>query len=302
MKIAFIWQGLDGRYGHWRDGLCAAMELIKQQHTVRYFDFPLDGIDEFRPDIVLYWEAPCTLKGKDAANYQAVLNLPYKKALLFAGGPVEARTCYGFDLFFVESRINEEEFERLGLPWKRAFGVNTAIMRPQVIPKVHDGFLQATFADWKRHTLFAEALGTHGCVAGRAQEHDRAGYNACIEKGVVLYPEVPAEQVAILINSSHAVVNTAAYWGGGQRCTLEAMACGVPVIVMEDSPKNREYVEESSAGFVVRPEPQAIRDAIDRVKMLPQAVYEKGHAYIESKWTGRHYADAILEGIDGLCG
>lgn len=300
MKIAFIWQGFDGRYGMWQDGLAAAMRILAKEHTVRYFDFPLTGIDEFKPDVVLYWESPCTLKGRDAENYQSVMNLPYKKALLFAGGPVEVTTCHGFDLYFVESKINEEEFEALGLPWKRAFGVNTQIMKPQYQGKKWDGIIAATFADWKRHTLFAEALGDKGLAVGRLQEFDRNGYNRCMELVVNVMPEQTPTELAKLYNASHVAVNTSAFWGGGQRMTLEAMACGIPVIVMSDSPKNCEYVEESLGGMVVPPEPQAIRDAIEEIgRWLPEDKTD-GVDYIQSKWTERHYAKALLEGIKGI--
>jgi glycosyltransferase involved in cell wall biosynthesis len=295
MRIAFIWQGLDGRYKyHWRDGLYAAMKLIEQKHEVRYFDFPLTDIHEFKPDVVLYWEACCTIDSKDGDNYRSVLALPYKKALLFAGGPVNARNAQGFDLYFVESKLNEEEFEALGLPWKRAFGVNTQIMKPMNVPKVWDGMIHATFADWKRHALFAEALENKGLAVGRVQDHDRNGYNRCLELGTTVLNERFPEDIARLINESHTVVNTASYWGGGQRCTLEAMACGIPVIVMSDSPKNREFVEESDAGIVCEPTPEAIRDAIERATDY-QGV--SGKHYVRDKWSERHYAEALLAGI-----
>lgn len=300
MKIAFVWQGLSGRYGQWKDGLWAAMKEIENQgHDVRYFDVDeLDDLIPFRPDFVLYWEAPCTLQGKDAENYRAVMDLPFPKGLLFAGGPVNSQICYGFDIYFVESLINEEEFERIGLKWKRAFGVNTQIMRPEVQPTVFDGFMQATYALWKRHDLFARALKTRGIAAGRKQEHEPQCYESCEHNGVLTLTEQPAETVASLINASKFVVNTAEFWGGGQRCTLEAMACGKPVIVMSDSPKNREFVEESGAGFVV--EPDAARIAEKIASTSPEIIVEMGrlaHEYVQRKWTERHYAEAILEGI-----
>lgn len=298
MKVAFIWQGINGRYGHWQDGLYAAMKLIEKDHEVEYCDVDeLGKLYVFQPDVVLYWEAPCTLKGKDAEKYRAVMDLPYKKALLFAGGPVERETCRGFDLYFVESRLNEEEFEALGLPWRRAFGVNEAIFKPEPYTKLYDGVMQATFAGWKRHELFAEALGDQGLVCGRLQDHDRNGFNECVKRGVKILPEQGTPVVSMLINKSHTVVNTSEFWGGGQRCTLEAMACGVPVIVMADSPKNREYVEESGGGMVVEPKAEAIRDAIALIKQDPYIFGIKGANYIKSHWTARHYADALLAGI-----
>lgn len=299
MKIAFIWQGLNGRYGKWQDGLYAAMQLIEKEHEVKYFDFPLEGIHEFKPDVVLYWEAPCTIRGQDAENYKAVMNLPYKKCLLFAGGPLKAIDVRDFDLVFVESKINEEDCEREGIAYRRAFGVNTSLFKPEKQPKIYDAFLQATFADWKRHQLFSEAVGEKGAVAGRLQEHDRNGYNACRKHKVTIFDELPAKEINSLINSSYCVLNTSEYWGGGQRCTLEAMASGVPVIVMADSPKNREYVEESGGGIVCEPNAEEIKKAIETIKQGGDWG-ERGLAYIKNKWTEYHYATALLNGIKSL--
>lgn len=296
MKIAFYWQGITGRYGQWKDGLWAALDIIESEgHEVRHLEPGEDA--PWDTDIILYWEAPTTLKGKDAQKYLDVLAQPFPKALLFAGGPVEIQTCYGFDLYFVESKINEDEFEALGLPWKRAFGVNTQIFKPQKQPKVFDGFMQATYAGWKRHSLFAEALGSRGATAGRKQAHEPFCYEACEQKGVLTLPELSPEAIASMINGSYSVVNTAEFWGGGQRCTLEAMACGIPPIVMEDSPKNREYVEESGFGFVVPPIASSIRDTVNEVMIGNGAPSERGVEYIQSKWTERHYAKALLDGM-----
>lgn len=300
MKIGFIWQGFSGVYGHWNDGLRQAMRLISETHEVRYYDTKeIDELMLFNPDVVLYWEAPCTYAGKDRMNYWAVQELPYKKALLFAGGPIQKEWCDGFDLFFVESRINEEEFEALGLPWKRAFGVNTDIFKPDPQQKVFGGMFQATCASWKRHWLLADALGGQAVICGRNQDSDTQGFVRARAAGALVLPELSYEAVAALINASHAVVNCSAFWGGGQRATLEAMACNVPVIAMSDSPKNREYVEESGAGLVVEPTPEAIREAVERIKADPTP-YQTGAAYVASRWTAAHYAAAIIDGVSSL--
>lgn len=295
MRVAFIWQGINGRYGHWRDGLWAAMKIIERSHEVKYFDVTeLDRVRAFSPNAVLYWESPVTLKGKDSQHYKGVMALPFPKALLFAGGPVEAQTCYGFDLFFVESAINEQEFEKLGLPWMRAFGVNTQIMRPETQPKVFDGIHQGTCASWKRQWLLTEALGGKALVCGRFQDSDPEPFRRARGHGAMVLDELQPHIVASMINASKAVVNTSEFWGGGQRATLEGMACGVPVIVMSDSPKNREYVEESGAGVVCDPTPEAIREALTKITT---EMGQNGLEYVRSKWTEKHYADAILDGI-----
>lgn len=299
MRLAFCWQGFDGRYGQWKDGLWAAMQLLEKEHEVKYFDFSLKGIHEFNPDVVLYWEAPVCNRGKDADNWFSVCALPYKKALLFAGGPLKAIDVKDFDLVFVESQINEEDCEREGIPYKRAFGVNTQIFKPSQQPIFYDAFLQATFAEWKRHELFANALQSKGAVAGRKQDHDTNGYDVCVKQKVAIFDELSAEEVAMKINSSYCVLNTSAYWGGGQRCTLEAMACGVPVIVMADSPKNREFVEASGGGMVCEPDVQSIRESIEVVKSL-SLFGSMGLKYVQENWTEAHYANALLEGIESI--
>lgn len=297
-RIAFVWQNSSHGevFSAWNDGLREAMRLVEKEFEVAYYE----PFDDFEADLILYWEAPCTAIGKNAPYYNRIRYMDVPKALLFAGGAIQEEWLDGFDLFFVESKINEAEFAQLGLPYMRAFGVNEKIMRPMNLPELYDGILQATFAGWKRHELFAEALGNRGLAVGRVQEHDRNGYNKCLEKNVHILDKQPYEDVAYLINQSHAVVNTAEFWGGGQRCTLEGMACGVPVVVMEDSPKNREFVEESGAGIVVPPEPKAIREAVKEIKSWTKKQKMRGVDYVFSKWTSRHYADALLEGINKL--
>lgn len=286
MNIAFVWQGVSGRYGFWKDGLYAAMKHIEKEHEVRY----VEPWDEIKPDeVVLYWEAPCTINGKDANNYIRVKNLPNRKALLFAGGPIKKEWLDGFDHVFVEGEFNKREMDELGIPCSIAFGINEEIFKPSKEQKVFDGFMQATFAGWKRQALFAEALGQRGLLCGRYQEEDSGAWSGA-EKAIRL-PELPAEAVARLISASESVLNTSEYWGGGQRCTLEGMACNVPVVVMSDSPKNREFVEESGAGIVCDPNPESIRQAVDFVIGKDMG----GRKYIESKWTSKHYAQNLLK-------
>ena len=295
MTISFCWiNGTEPREsGQWNDGLAQAMKLIEKEHDVTYHDQHSTTWED--SDVILLWEAPCTAKGQYADFYNAIRRSNKKKILLFAGGPVEYLDAVGFDLYLVESEINEREFEALGLPWMRAFGVNTQVMKPMQLEKKYQGFMQATFAEWKRHGLFANALGISGCVAGRLQTHDRQGYYDCRDRGVTIFEEQPSEKIAELINESHVVLNTASYWGGGQRCTLEAMACGVPVVVMSDSPKNCEYVLESGAGIISEPNAEAIKTAIEQAKDKTG-----GYEYVQSKWTERHYAENILKAINKI--
>lgn len=296
MKIAFVWQGLSEKqiYGHWGDGLRAAMKLIEQKHEVIYKE-PWEDFGDV--DVILYWEAPVTQNGKDRENYLKVKNNPKPKILLFAGGRVREDECDGFDLFLVESKINEDEFSAIGKPWLRAFGVDTDTMKPEKQPKVFDGIMPGTCASWKRQSLFARALKDKGLICGRFQESDPIGFINARKENTLVFDEVPYRTLNTLYNASHCCVNTSEFWGGGQRITLEAMAVGIPVIVMSDSPKNREYVEESGAGIVCEPVEEDIRRAVEEVKKWTPEEKARGRAYVESKWSHHHYADAIMQGI-----
>lgn len=297
MKIAFAWQGISDKkiYGQWGDGLRAAMKLIEKEHEVRYFE-PSEDIKDV--DVILYWEAPVTWAGKDRDNYRKVQANPLPKILLFAGGVVKKEYCGGFDLFLVESKINEDDFSAIGLPWLRAFGVDADAMKPEKQPKVFDAVFPATCAGWKRQGLFSRALKSRGVICGRFQESDPIGFLNARENGTLVFNELPVHAVNTLYNSSWCCVNTSSEWGGGQRTTLESMAAGIPVIVMKDSIKNREYVEESGAGIVVEPDELQIQKAIEEIKTWTPEQRMKGRAYVESKWTHRHYKDAIIKGIN----
>lgn len=294
LKIAFIWYGVRGRViGVWDDGLHEALRHIGKIHTVQMFEpEETEAIMAFQPDVVLYWAA------STEQTMPLVTALPFKKAMLFGGGPVEPHIMDGFDMYFVESEINEKEFSELGYPWRRAFGINERLFFPDPkAKKIYNGSLIATFALWKRHHLFAEAVGARGIAVGMMQDHEPECHMVCRQYGVQVVGESPKEYVNQVINSSHSVINTAGFWGGGQRLTLEAMACNVPPIVMDDSPKNCEYVQESGFGYIVPPNPLAIREAIDRAKTEKPT---GGRAYIESKWTSQHYATALLSGIQEI--
>lgn len=293
MKIAFCWQGISGRYGHWNDGLKKAMELIETEHTVTYHE-PHEVIRDV--DVILYWEAPCTILGKDKMNYLNIFTNPIPKILLFAGGPIKKEWVDGFDLVCVESQINADECEKLGIPYRIAFGVNTDIFYRRNMEKIYDGMHQATCASWKRLDLFAKALKDKGVVCGRDQETDPNGFIECRKQGVTLLPEQSYESVCQLLNQSHTMVQTSEFWGGGQRATLEAMACGIPPIVMSDSPKNREYVEESGFGAIVEPNIESIQEMVKTFIDYPIDP-QIGVKYIENKWTAAHYAISLLLGI-----
>lgn len=295
LRIAFVWFGIDGRYGHWRDGLWKAMQIIGERHEVRYFE-PSGDIESFRPDWILFWEAAITAQGQDSEMYKKVSTLPFKKALLFAGGEIQPMWVKDFDHLFIESQIDMDTCERFGIPHSRAFGVNEEIFKPQEQPKIFDGMHQCTCASWKRAWLMTGALKDKSLICGRFQSSDPNVWIRARHHHALVLPEQSAESVCSLLNASHTLCQTSEFWGGGQRATLEAMACNTIPIVMNDSPKNCEFVRESGYGLICEPNETAIFDAVQQAKSLPPS--NKGREYILSKWTSKHYADDILKVID----
>jgi glycosyltransferase involved in cell wall biosynthesis len=294
LRIAFLWEGVQNYRFRLTDGLGEALKVLKDRgHTIGYFE-PDDeiGIIGFRPDVLLNWGPLC------ANTTPKVISYPYKKAIAFGGGPIDKDNVHGFDLYFTESEVNELEFESFGKPWMRAFGINEKVFAPKELVKVYDAAFFGTFAKWKRPELFAKAVGEKGVAVGIHQEHEKECYEVCKAEGVTVIDEAPREALADLMNQSHTVVNPAEYWGGGQRLTLEAMSCNVPPIVMSDAPKNTEYVEESGFGLVCDPNPEAIREAIREAKNIPPT--NLGRDYILSKFTIKHYADALEQGLMSL--
>ena len=292
-KVAFIWQGITGRYGVWNDGLRQAMRILEKEYEVTYHE-PKDQIPE--DAVVLYWEAPCTINGKDGENYKRVMNLPNKKILLFAGGPLKKEWVSKFDHVCVESKINADECKEQGIKHSTAFGINDNVFTHIKTKKEYDGIHHGTSASWKRQWLVGEAIGDKALIVGRYQKEDPYPFDRCRELGCTVMNEQTPDALSYLINKCHTCVQTSEFWGGGQRCTLEAMACGVPVICMSDSPKNREYVEESGFGLVVDPDPNKIKEAVEQVKSKsfdPKI----GVEYIKNKWTARHYADSLKSAI-----
>lgn len=293
MRIAFVWEQVSKYYGtRFTDGLYLALKHLEKRHTIGYFE-PTDpkGIDEFKPDVVLFWGALC---GWETPLVKA---LPYKKAIAFAGGPIDPGNVNGFDLYFTESKINEDEFANFGKPFMRAFGINEEIFIPMDVPKTYDAAIWATFALWKRHNLFAEAVGSKGLAIGQFQDHEKQCYEWCQAQGMDVREELDKKDMVPLLNAAWCAVNPASFWGGGQRMTLEAMAMNLPVIVMSDSPKNREYVEESGFGIVVEPDPRHIKEAVQIFSKDKLGLFPSGRDYIMSKWTSVHYADALEKGL-----
>lgn len=286
-KIRFVWQGVTERKDHWKDGLYAAMKLLEVDNEVTY----CEPWDDLNADVVIYWEAPCTRYGPNSHHYERVRTHIGKKILLFAGGPLKAQDVDGFDIVVVESEINVRECNDLGITCAKAFGVNTDIFKPMNTKKYYETVTHGTSASWKRQWLVCQAMKEKALVFGQPQPNDTRPFDECGKCNSMVLHEQSYEETARLINHGKVAVNCADFWGGGQRATLEAMACGLPVVVMSDSPKNREYVEASGVGAICEPTADAIREAVKNVTIDPNAATE----YVARNWSHQQYAKNLKD-------
>ena len=279
MRIAFVspyeQHPLDYQWGCWRtgtDGLSSALLLLAADgYDLKFFrgDNHAELVEEvyqWKPDVVAVWDSFLGIWGPLARP-----RIPRARfVLFFGGGPIRRDDTW--DLVFYESVLDGVEIQADGMRGVRAFGTNTDLFRPMKKPKVWDAIYPAAYASWKRQIDFAREYKKKGLLIGHVEEPNIK--DECEKFGVMCLPWVPPWTLVEMINSSKWVHIYADKNGGCQRSVLEALACDLPVTVPEDAPKLLELVMEYEASGLT------------------------GRAFVESRYTARHYADAIR---DGLC-
>lgn len=314
IKLAFVWDWESPWIQRltWKDGLARAIQILSKEWDVKFYSIGRDTIfyhDYFpihlkptpeelaklilkdKPDAILVWGDMT----RPTIPHLAGKGIPM--ALCLAGGTFRDHVD-AFDLFFVESSIYKEQLKKEGRNVVRAFGTNTELFKPRKQRKVWDAIFPATFASWKRHKLFAEALGDKGLTCGwMYTSHEVDCYGICQEKGTMVLPHTPMDVLTYLYNASRTCVITSNWQGGSQRTVLEAMACNVPVIVMADSDKTTEYVQECGIGEIVLPEAKDIREAVEKWKDKEVNSRE----WILKNYSEHIYANKLKEGILSIC-
>lgn len=247
---------------------------------------PKGAILEWEPDAVLFF---CDFSRPLLGEFEDV-KIPI--AMCLTGGLFD-NYAHVPDIVFTESSSYITHFKPKVKKIVRAFGTNTEMFKPMKQPKVFDAFFPATFAAWKRHNLFAEAMGERGLACGYWQPHEPQCVQVCLDNNVAVLHHQGAESTAQLYNMSKTVVIPSASNGGSQRSVLEALATNIPVIVTSDSEKNSEYIEECGVGAIVEPDANKIRAAVDEWK--DQEVSTRD--FIMENYSEYVYADKLKDGI-----
>lgn len=316
MRIAFVhdWDVNYQQELDWQDGLAAALaELEKRGHTVkRYVCGPqlstiqnplgeiyttpdmMMSVAECEPDVILHW-ADMT---RQSATPLAELGIPM--AICFAGGEVESYNTALFDHIFVESevykeKLNAADYNNVSI----AFGTNTDLFTPIEQNKQFDTIFPATFAQWKRHDLYAHAtMGLRSLAVGYIyHEHEQECWQECLKLGTTILPHVSAQVLHYLYAASRVCVIPSLSSGGSQRTVLEAMAMNLPLVIT-DSDKY-DYAHASGGVFVAEPTVESIRGHIDALLDGEHEVNTRD--FVLENWSHITYADAIEKELLKIC-
>ena len=293
-----------------KDGFLKALHILREkegwdtifikQSSPGYFDHEYvqfkyvedvkEGILAEKPDCILFFgdlSRPILKEFEDS-------KIPIAVAL--TGGTFKDY-AHVPDIMFVESQVYVDMFKGDVKKVVKAFGTNTTVFKPTKQPKIWDAVFPATFASWKRHNLFAEAMGKNGLACGWFQPNEPLCWQVCQEKGTAILHHQNAESVSLLYNMSKTCLITSNAQGGSQRTVLEAMACNIPVIVMSDSDKTTEYVKECGQGSIVEPDAVKMREVVwDAFGETPTT-----RDWIMENYSEEIYANQLKEGILSIC-
>lgn len=286
----------------WKDGLAAALKLLRERHdvtinvpgpdgTIDHPYFPIRvvsdivaDVEDIQPDAILIWGDMT----RPHTPLLAPLGIPM--AICFAGGEALGDNHVFYDHIFVESQVYLDTFKKAMLPCSIAFGTNTELFKPVEQPKVFDTIFPATFAAWKRHDLYAKAVqGKKALACGYMYtSHEQECWQVCLDNGVVVLPHVSADVLHRLYAASEVCVVTSSSAGGSQRTVLEALAMNLPVIVTDSDKFDYDHLTR------VEPTIEAVRGAIETVKQT------NTRDYVLQNWSEHNYADALEKGLQSI--
>jgi glycosyltransferase involved in cell wall biosynthesis len=307
MRIAFCWDWppVLSQVSTWEDGLAAAIKHLGTKHEVQifmpaksyattiehpYFDIMTcesvtADVADFDPDVILIWG------DTTRPNAAPLFKLGKPMALCFAGGNPLGETYPLFDHIFVESQVYKEVYDKEEVSCSIAFGTNTDLFRPVEQNKAFDTIFPATFAAWKRHSLYAQATqGLKSVAVGYMYDnHEQECWQECLRLGVTVLPHASAQVLHRLYAASKVCVVTSSSAGGSQRTVLEAMAMNLPLVVT-DSDKY-DYITDEV--FRVEPEAEAIRGTVKALLDGERTTNTREH--VLKNWSHICYADKLEE-------
>lgn len=220
----------------WRDGLWAALELLKEDFNIEKINLRTSDPHEFEADFVLGWGA--FNSSVDKILQSLPIDIP--KGLCVGGTATSPWGAENYNVLFYETPFYETTIANH--PNKvHAFGVNTDIYKPITkTRKIWDWITVGSFSLWKRQLKLADKPGIKIAIGEIQKDNYQESLDIIanlLMKGVAVSDMVDPEILANMYRASKFVYIPANIHGGGERAVLEARACGIPVEVEYDNPK-----------------------------------------------------------------
>lgn len=262
-KLLFVY---DHKYpDKWRDGLWAALKLLEQDFDITWLNLQ-ESKDAGKKHswysnefvFVLGWGA-----FNSPVEYFLRSSEIKKKGLCLAGYAVPSPdVVFDYDVLFYETEWSKKWLETTGIigqfPQKtkfiHAFGINSKIYNlgkhlnygAYFDEILWDYLSVGSFSNWKRQRLILNKRGDRMVIGEIQKENYAESFDIIMDLligGVAVSDMVDPETLASFYRVTSTVYIPAELIGGGERAVLEARACGVlEVEVEEDNPKLQELL------------------------------------------------------------
>lgn len=242
----------------WKDGLWAALELLKRDFDIEYNNIKgvshsLSYPQEKDIKFILGWGAfgsPVDLAlRKNLVTHEGKRD-NLKIGLCIGGNAKPPEGEEKYDVLFYETEWYKEQIKSHP-NIVHAFGINSDIYKPDTISRYAESFplwdylTVGAFAYWKRQTLLCSKPGRKMAIGqiqkGNLQESIDIVGNLLLA-GVAVSDMVAPEDLVRFYYMADTVYIPAEINGGGERAVLEARACGRKVEVAKDNPKLQELL------------------------------------------------------------
>ena len=236
----------------WRDGLWAALRILEKdfeidRHNLHEENYEL-VFDYEKYDFVLGWGAYGSPVDKALASIKEnkkAKHLPV--GLCMAGNASPVPTANIDDVIFYETEwVKDNYLKPVDGKMVHAFGVNTDIYNKwEEAPIIWDWLSVGSFSYWKRQKKMIPKPGTKFIVGEIQRDNWQESFDIISDlllAGVGISDMLYPTKLRNIYNCAETIYIPADINGGGERCVLEARACGRPVDIERDNPKLEELV------------------------------------------------------------
>ncbi len=250
IKILFVY---DHKFTHlWRDGLWAALRLLEEDFDVDRYNLHEENYElvfDFKKyDFILGWGAYGSPVDKALGSVKKGSAKDIPLGICMAGNATQIPVANIYDVIFYETEWAKENYlEPVSGNLVHAFGVNTDIYNKwDEAPIIWDWLSVGSFSYWKRQERMIPKSGTKLIVGEIQRDNWQESFDIISDlllAGVGISDMLYPTKLRNIYNCSETIYVPADINGGGERCVIEARACGRPVEVEGDNPKLKELVD-----------------------------------------------------------